>query len=85
MGHQSDPMCCWRTAPTATSEASVMIQVGASGLGCAKSDAVAKASLIWLKALSAVGVQCKGAWLFWAEESMLFRGTRVAAQLGTKR
>ena len=25
---QSDPMRCWRTAPTATSEASVMMQVG---------------------------------------------------------
>ena len=82
---QSVPMRCWRTAPMATSEASVMIQVGASGLGCAESDAVARASLIWLKALSAVGVQCKGAWLFWAEESILFRETRVAEQLGTKR
>ena len=84
MGRQSVPMHCWRTAPTVTSEASVMIQVGASSLGYAKSNGVARASLIWLKVLSAVGVQCKGAWLFWVEESILFRGTRVAAQLGTK-
>ena len=59
MGHQSVPICCWRTAPMATSEASVMIQVRASGLGCAKRDAVAKASLIWLKALSAGVTNCR--------------------------
>ena len=33
IGCQSPSMCCWRTAPTAVSEASVMRQVGASGLG----------------------------------------------------
>ena len=33
MGCQAPLMCCWRTAPTAVSEASVIRQVGASGLG----------------------------------------------------
>ena len=37
MGHQSVPMRCWRTASMATSEA--------SGMGYAKRDAVARASL----------------------------------------
>ena len=63
----------------ATSEALVMIQLGVSSLGCVKKDAVAKASLIWVKAVMAVRVQYKGVWLFWAEESILFGGTKVVA------
>ena len=78
-------MSCWRTAPTAVSEASVTMQVGASGMGCTKSDASARASLILVRADSAAGDQFKGAWLCCAEESILLGGTRMAAQLGTKR
>ena len=33
MGCQAPLMCCWRMAPTTVSEASVIRQVGASGLG----------------------------------------------------
>ena len=54
IGHHSFPMRCWRTALTATSEASVMMFVGASGFGCESrlasamaSSTVAKATVAW--------------------------------------
>ena len=34
MGHHLSPICCCRTAPTAISEASVIMLVGALGTGC---------------------------------------------------
>ena len=46
MGHQSFPMHCWRKAPTAMSEASVMMLVGTSGFGCERRVALVRASLI---------------------------------------
>ena len=50
MGRQPFPMYCWRTAPAAMSEASVMMLVGASGFGCERRVALARASLIVAKA-----------------------------------
>ncbi len=40
------PLYCWSTAPTATPEASVMRQVGASWTGWQRSEALARASLM---------------------------------------
>ena len=48
---------CWRTAPTAKSEASVTMQVGADGLGWLRRVARARASLISVKAVVASSVQ----------------------------
>ena len=50
---------CCKTAPTAISEASVMIEIGALGLGWNNNEACAKASLVDEKAVSASVVQCK--------------------------
>lgn len=50
-------VCCCRTAPTAVSEASVIRQVGASGVGYAKREALANASLVALKEAVASSVQ----------------------------
>ena len=47
MGHQSFPMYCWRTAPTAMSEASVMMLVGVSGFGCEKRLALQGLPWMW--------------------------------------
>ena len=49
-------MYCWSTAPTAVSEASVMRQVGAFGLGWLRSVALARASFVLLKADEGVGL-----------------------------
>ena len=50
-------MYCWRTAPTAESDASVMRHVGASGLGYERSEALASASFVALKAAKALSFQ----------------------------
>ena len=52
MGHPRPPTDCWRTAPTAVSEASVTMQVVPSGCGWTKRMASARASLIEEKASS---------------------------------
>ena len=64
MGCQWPSISCCKTAPTATSEASVIIDVGAPGMGWIKSEASARVSLIWLKAAAASSVQTRGADLF---------------------
>ena len=56
---------CCDTAPTATSEASVMIDVGASGFGCVRRVASAKAVLSAVKANRAVSVQTSVLDLSW--------------------
>ena len=50
---------CCKTAPMAMSEASVVIEIGALGLGMNNNEACAKASLVAEKAVSASVVQCK--------------------------
>lgn len=50
-------ICCFRTAPTALSDASDMIHIGANGFGCDRSVVVARASLISTKAVVAVSFQ----------------------------
>ena len=45
MGRQAPLRCCWRTAPTAVSEASVIRQVGASGVGYERRKASARSFL----------------------------------------
>ena len=50
-------MSCCGTAPTAASEASVMMHVGAPGSGCTSKVALARASLTLLKAVSVVSLQ----------------------------
>ena len=52
-----------KNCTTAVSEAFVMMQVGASGIGCTKSDASVRASLFWVKADSTAKDQFKKAWL----------------------
>ena len=42
-------LCCCKTAPTAVSDASVLMRVSAVGDGCAKHVAAAKASLLCWK------------------------------------
>ena len=49
--------CCWRTAPTAVSEASVMRQEGTSGVGYERSEALARASFVALKEARAASFQ----------------------------
>ena len=76
---------CKLTAPTAKSEASVMMRVGACGFGCAKRVALARASFIAEKA--AVACSSHGNW-FAARPVVLKRllsGLRMAVQLGRKR
>ena len=51
----SDHQC---TAPTARSEASVTIQVGASDFGCTRRVALARVSLTIAKAARASSVHC---------------------------
>ena len=51
MGHQAPSMCCCNTAPTAVSEASVVMVVSASGLGWWSRVALASISLLLLKAV----------------------------------
>ena len=50
---------CCSTAPTAQSEASAIMQVGAWGLGCTRRVASARACLIVLKAVVASSPQAK--------------------------
>ena len=50
MGHHWLLMNCWRTAPTAESEASVMMLVGASGLGCDRREALVSDCLMFANA-----------------------------------
>ena len=50
MDCQSPSINCWRTAPTAISEASVMMHVGVAGTGCVKRVASARAVTMVLKA-----------------------------------
>lgn len=59
MGDQPSLMYCCKTAPTAQSEASAIMQVGACGLGCTSRVASARASLIVLKAVMASSPQLK--------------------------
>lgn len=47
MGFHIPQVNCCRTAPTATSEVSVIIQVGASGAGWFSSVALTRRSLAW--------------------------------------
>ena len=49
-------MRCWRTAPPATSEASVIMLVGALDFGCTKREALARASLMSEKAATALSL-----------------------------
>ena len=50
-------ICCCRTAPTAVSEASVMMQVGAPSSGCTSRVAIATASLTLVRASVAASFQ----------------------------
>ena len=59
MGHHVPAMCCWRTAPTALSDASVTMQVGAVGTGWLRRVALASASFISVNAAVAFSVQIK--------------------------
>jgi len=57
IGCQAPLLCCWRTAPTAVSDASVIRQVGASGVGYERSEALARASFVALKEARAASFQ----------------------------
>ena len=57
IGHQTESICCSSTAPTVRSEASTMMQVGASSWGWHRREAAAKASVLRVKAESASDVQ----------------------------
>ncbi len=59
MGCHWSYTCCWSTAPTAESEVTVMMHVGASGSGCISSVALAKASLTLEKAVTTVSFQAR--------------------------
>ena len=59
IGHQAESIYCSSMTPTAQSEASMMMQVGASSWGWHRREAAAKASLLWVKAESASDVQVK--------------------------
>ena len=78
-------MYCWRTAPTATSEASVMILVGASGLGCDSSVAVASASLMVINVAAASSFHCSVVARSLDEARRLLRECSMLAPLGIKR
>ena len=52
-------MYCCRTAPTAASDASVMMQVGAPGLGCTSKVASARAFLTAVNADVAASVHVR--------------------------
>ena len=80
MGRHRSSTRCWRTAPTAVSEASVVIEIVASGCGWTKRVALARASLIEEKAVVASSVH-EMVLLFPASKSL--RGWRIAAQCGT--
>jgi hypothetical protein len=62
-----------------------MMQVGACGLGWARSVAFARASLMAVKAVTVSSSQTK--WRVPSSEmlSNLFSGSKMAGQLGTKR
>ena len=57
MGRQVLLTYCCSTAPIAVSEASVMRHVGASSLGYERREALARASLVSLKAVKALSFQ----------------------------
>ena len=59
IGHQTKSICCSSTAPTVRSEASTMMQVGASSWEWHMREAAAKASLLRVKVESASDVQVK--------------------------
>ena len=77
-------MYCCRTAPTATSEASVMMLVGAFCSGCTKRVALAKAFLMLAKVTVLASSQARVAFPFVAVRSAL-RGLRMVAQPGMNR
>ena len=85
MGRQSFPMYCWRTAPTAMSEASVMMLVEASGFGCERRVALARSSLIVAKAAVAFSLHSTVLVLPLEVESSLLSGWRVSVRFGRKR
>ena len=85
MGHQSFPMYCWRTAPTAMSEASVMMLLGVSGFGCEKRLALARASLNVAKAAVAFSLHSTVLVLALEVDSTSLSGWRASAQFGRKR
>ena len=63
----------------ATSDASVIMLTGASGLGCTKSVALASVSLISWKAVVAAGVHCKVRLLVEVDFSSELSGVRMVA------
>lgn len=52
-------MNCWRTAPTATSDVSVVMHVGAFCSGCTKRVALARVVLISVKAFVLAASQAR--------------------------
>ena len=86
MGCHVPCICCCSTAPTAISDASVIRQVGASGMGWERREALARASFVVLKEAMAVSVQVR----FWdlalpAEERREWSGCMRSAQCGRNR
>ena len=66
-----------RTTPTAMSEASVMIDVRAPGLGCVRRVASARAVLTAVKAVRASSVQTRLVDRSWGWVSSLLRGCMI--------
>ncbi len=75
-------MCCWSTAPTALSDASVMRQVGASGWGYERRVALASASFVASKADRAESVQVRDCVFGCEEARSTCRGCVSEAQWG---
>ena len=85
MGRQAPLRCCWRTAPTAVSEASVIRQVGALGVGYERREASARAFLVARKEATAASVQVRVWDLALPEERRECRGCMRSAPCGRKR
>lgn len=85
MGRHLLSISCWKTAPTVTSEASVTIFVGASGLGCVKSVALANAYLAAAKTAVVSSDQCKLLEPPQEGDSRALRGCKRSAHAGMKR
>ena len=81
MGCHSLPIRCYNTAPTATSEASVMMHVGAKGFGCERCVAVARTCE---NEVMAVSFQMSLRSVPGGVERRSLRGPRMEAQLGMK-
>ncbi len=76
---------CCSTAPTAVSEASVMMQVGAPSSGCTNRVALAIASLTLAKASVAASLQGRVLVCLLVPTKSAFSGCGRAAQCGMKR